>query len=249
MPVFRFTLEYDGTDFEGWQRQREPKRTVQGTFEAALSRLTRREVRVTGAGRTDAGAHALAQVATAEAETPLDPQTLQRALNAGLPDDLRIVACSEAPPGFHPRRDAQGKHYRYRVWNRREAAPLLRRVTHHVPYPLALPPMREAASHWLGTHDFKSFETAGSAPESTVRTLQSLEITGENGGELRFDVRGNGFLRHMVRNLVGTLIEIGAGRRKAAEAKPILAARDRSAAGAAAPAKGLVLVSVDYGNL
>jgi len=249
VPVFRFTLEYDGTDFGGWQRQREPRRTVQGSLEAALSRLVRQEVRVTGAGRTDAGAHALAQVATAHVETSLEPENLQRALNAGLPDDLRIVACAEAAPGFHPRRDALGKHYRYRVWNHREAAPLLRRVTHHVPYPLALPPMREAASHWLGSHDFKSFETAGSAPESTVRTLQSLDITGEISGELRFDVSGNGFLRRMVRNLVGTLIEIGAGRREAADAKLVLAARDRRSAGVAAPAKGLVLVSVDYGNL
>ncbi len=203
---------------------------------------------MTGAGRTDAGVHALAQVAAIELSSELPPETLLRAANARLPEDLRVLACEGAPPSFHPIRDATGKHYRYRVWNGREARPLLRRVTHHVPYPLQLPPMRAAAAAWVGRHDFKSFETLGSEPETTVRTLEALEIAGESGGEIRFEVRGDGFLRHMVRNLVGTLIEIGAGRREAASAKAILAARDRSAAGATAPAHGLTLVSVDYGK-
>jgi tRNA pseudouridine38-40 synthase len=168
-------------------------------------------------------------------------------LNARLPEDLRVLRCSEAPTGFHPRTHARAKLYRYRVWNGADSNPLLRRCTHHVIGRLDLAAMRRGAEAFIGRHDFKSFETAGSDPGGTVRTLAALEISGTPGRELRFEAYGDGFLRHMVRILVGTLLEFGLGKRAPEEAAGVLAARDRAAAGPTAPAKGLVLVRIDYG--
>lgn len=242
----RFELAYDGTDFAGWQRQRGDTRTVQGTLEAAFAELAGQPVAVTGAGRTDAGVHAERQVATAEFATDLSPDRVRRALNARLPGDLRLLRCSEAPPGFHPRTQARAKLYRYRVWNGPDPQPLLRRCTYHVMGRLDLGAMRQAAAVFVGRHDFKSFETTGSDPGGTVRILEALEISGLPGRELQFEAYGNGFLRHMVRNLVGTLLEFGLGKRRPEHAPDILAARDRAAAGPTAPAKGLVLVRIDY---
>lgn len=243
-----FLLEYEGTSFQGWQRQLGATRTVQGTLEAAISDLLAQDILVTGAGRTDSGAHAQGQVASAEFDFEQGPVALRRAINARLPEDLRILRCGSVSREFHPRKDSLEKHYRYRVWNGPEQAPLLRRYVYHVPFSLSLSPMRKAASSWLGKQDFKSFETAGSFPASTVRTLKSLKIAGRSGKEICFDIRGDGFLRHMVRNMVGTLLLVGSGRLHPARAKEILLACDRTVAGPAAPAKGLVLVSVDYGK-
>ena len=244
-----FVLEYDGTDFQGWQRQRRSSRTIQGTLEAAISDLIGREIVVTGAGRTDSGVHAQGQVASAEFDFKYDTSVLRRAVNARLPDDLRVLECDSVSKSFHPRKDAVEKHYRYRVWNGSELSPLVRRFVYHVPIPLGISPMRQAAVRWLGRHDFKSFETTGSFPATTERTLRSFEIRGRPGQEICFEIRGDGFLRHMIRNMIGTLILIGLGRRPSSEAERVLLARDRSAAGPAAPAKGLVLMSVYYGNL
>ncbi len=246
MPTFRLTLEYDGTEFAGWQSQAQGERTVQATLAAALAEIAGAPVRVTGAGRTDAGVHAEGQVAAVALETRLDAETLLRAVNAHLPRDLALVACASARDGFDPRREATGKLYRYGVWNAPVASPLRRRRFHHVQGPLDVAAMKDGAAHLVGRHDFASFQAAGSAVTETVRTLHRVELAGQAGGEVTFLVEGDGFLRHMVRNLVGTLLEVGAGRRPAGSLPELLAARDRSRAGPTAPARGLTLVRVDY---
>ena len=246
MPTFRFVLEYDGSDFAGWQSQAQGERTVQATLAAALAEIAGAPVRVGGAGRTDAGVHAEGQVAAAAFETRLDAATLLRALNAHLPRDLAVVACAVARDGFDPRREATGKLYRYAVWNAPVASPLRRRRFHHMPGALDVGALKDAAAHLVGRHDFASFQAAGSSVVDTVRTLSRADVAGASGGELLFSFEGDGFLRHMVRNLVGTLLEIGARRRPAGSIPALLAARDRTQAGPTAPAHGLTLVRVDY---
>lgn len=246
MPTFRLTLEYDGSEFAGWQSQAQGERTVQATLAAALAEIAGEPVRVTGAGRTDAGVHAEGQVAAAVLETRLDAATLLRAVNAHLPRDVAVVGCALARDGFDPRREATGKLYCYAVWNAQVASPLRRRRFHHVPAPLDVAGMKEAAAHLVGRHDFASFQATGSGVTDTVRTLTRVELAGAAGAELAFSFEGDGFLRHMVRNVVGTLLEVGAGRRPPGSLPELLAARDRTRAGPTAPARGLTLVRVDY---
>ena len=246
MPTFRLTLEYDGTDFAGWQSQRQGERTVQDTLAAALAEIAGQPVRVLGAGRTDAGVHAEGQVAAAAFATRLDAGTLARALNAKLPADLTVVGASLAADGFDPRREARGKLYRYALWNGSAPSPLRRRRFHHVREPLDVAAMASAATALVGRHDFASFRAAGSPAAATTRTLERAAVEGEARGEIRFELEGDGFLRHMVRNIVGTLLEVGLGRRASGSLPALLAARDRGAAGPTAPACGLTLVRVDY---
>ena len=201
MPTFRLSLEYDGCEFAGWQIQPGDQRTVQGTLHAAFRRVTGREVRVIGAGRTDAGVHAEGQVASASVETELPPDRLRRALNGVLPPDLAVRECELAPEGFHARYQARSKLYRYRIWNGENRAPLRTTRAHHVPNVLDVEAMRRAAALLLGTHDFAAFQTAGSPVRSTVRTLERLEVEGEPRGEITLLVEGDGFLRQMVRIL------------------------------------------------
>jgi len=245
MASFRLTLEYDGAGFAGWQLQPR-ERTVQGTLQEALGRLVRGEVAVVGAGRTDAGVHALGQVASIHLETGLDASTLLRALNAKLPPDLAVVAACEVPEDFHARFHARGKHYCYRVWNGAARSPLRSQWQHHVPQPLEVAAMVSAAAPLEGRHDFASFQGAGSSVRSTLRTLHRLSVAGQAGDEIRFEMAGDGFLRHMVRNLVGTLLEVGLGRRAPESLQAVLGARDRRQAGPTAPARGLTLVRVEY---
>ena len=246
MPNFRFVLEYDGGGFEGWQAQAPGHRTVQGELEAALGRITGSRCAVIGAGRTDAGVHAEGQVASARCETRLAADELRRALNAVLPRDLAVLALETAPDAFHARRDARAKLYRYAVWNGAVRSPLRERTHHRVALPLDLEAMRAAARPLVGTHDFAAFQAAGSRVATTVRTLRRLDIEGCVGGEVLFFVEGTGFLRHMVRNLVGTLLEAGRGRRDPAGMPALLAGRERARAGPTAPAQGLTLVRIDY---
>jgi len=246
MTTFRFTLEYDGTEFEGWQSQPEGHRTVQDTLEAALRSVTGKSVRVIGAGRTDAGVHAEGQVAGAEIETSMACSELQRALNTVLPRDLAVVGLVEQPSGFHAQHHARSKLYRYRIWNGSWPSPLRARRSHWLRSPLDVAAMREAERCFEGRHDFASLQAVGSDVHDTVRTLHRVEVLGSPGGEVYVEVEGSGFLRHMVRNLVGVLLEVGRGRLEPAAVPSLLAARDRGAAPATAPARGLTLVRVDF---
>lgn len=244
--TFRLVLEYDGTDFEGWQTQSGERaaRTVQGTLEQALTELARGPVRLRGAGRTDSGVHAMGQVASARFVGRLGAQDLLRALNGRLPGDLSVLAVDEVPADWDALREARGKHYRYQIWNGRLRSPLRARRWTWLAEELDLEAMALAAREFVGRHDFAAFQGAGSPTKTTVRLVESFEIEGRAGHEIRMDVRGEGFLRHMVRNLAGTLIEVGRGRWSLAEVREILASRDRARAGPTAPAVGLSLVAV-----
>jgi tRNA pseudouridine38-40 synthase len=243
---WRLLLEYDGTGFAGWQIQPGSRRTVQGALEEAFGALAEGPVRIYGAGRTDAGVHAEGQVANVRAATRLDPARLLRALNARLPGDVVVRLLEPAPAGFHARRDARSKLYRYRLWTGPVRSPLRERFAWRVRPPLDLDALQAAAALLVGTHDFASFRAAGSAARTTVRTLTRAGWRGRVGEELCFEVEGPGFLRHMVRNLVGSLVEVGRGRREAAWMGELLSARDRTRAGPTAPAHGLTLVRVEY---
>ena len=275
MRNFKVVLAYDGTDFVGWQRQASGL-SIQGVLEDALRTLDDRDVTVNGAGRTDAGVHALAQVASFALERSIECDTLLRALNANLPETVRVLSAAEAPPGFNPRFDARSKTYRYRIWNGPALSPFERRYAWHYAGPLDVDAMDAAARRLEGRHDFAAFQTAGSDVATTERTIISSRIvklsttedtkdteeksSSEAGSKLRvlgvlrggalinYDVTGDGFLRHMVRAVVGTLTEIGRGRRPVEWIDDVLASRDRHAAGSTVPAAGLFLVRVDYGE-
>jgi tRNA pseudouridine38-40 synthase len=271
MPTFKIALAYDGTDYVGWQRQANGV-SIQEVIEDALRELDGRAVAVAGAGRTDSGVHALGQVAAFTIERALAPDAVLRALNAHLPDDIRVMSADEVPMSFHPRFDARTKTYRYRIWNGEIISPFERRYAWHAAGALDVDAMRAAARLVEGTHDFAAFQAAGSEVASTTRAVAASGIfTTEDtedaegqtfwparfelrvpralrGGELIvYEVTGNGFLRHMVRAIVGTLAEIGRGRRPVGWMADVLASRDRAAAGPTSPAAGLFLVRVDYG--
>ncbi len=246
MPHYRLTLEYDGAAFEGWQVQRGPHRTVQGVLEAAVTKVTGESVRVHGAGRTDSGVHAEAQVASVTLEVEREAEALRRALAGVLSDDVVVRSCEVVSEEFHPRFDAVQKLYRYRIWNGVERSPLRRTRWHWLRAPLDLSAMQRAAQALEGEHDFAAFQAAGAEVSTTVRKLYRLSVGGAAGAEIVIDAEGSGFLRHMVRILAGTLIEVGQGRRAPDTMPSLLASLDRSRAGKTAPAHGLTLVRVDY---
>jgi tRNA pseudouridine38-40 synthase len=253
--TLKLTLAYDGTEFSGWQRQAS-ERTVQAVLEDALAPIEKRAVTVTGAGRTDAGVHAAAQVASVSLESPIAIGELHRALNATLPDDVRVVRIEAAAEGFSARHDARLKTYHYAIWNGLSVPPPLCRYALHVPPPLDVDTMNEAAALLVGEHDFASFQAAGSDVKSTVRRVVRSAVrpvdvamfvaTAPGDRLLRYEVTGSGFLRHMVRTIAGTLIECGWRRTGADEMRAVLDARDRRRAGATAPAHGLTLWKVEY---
>ena len=246
MRHFRLVLEYDGAAFAGWQAQAGDARTVQGCLRAAAEKISGADARIQGSGRTDAGVHAAGQVASVALETEMEADELQRALNGNLPRDLVVLDVEPSDADFDPRRQAKAKCYAFAVWNGRLHSPLRAARYVHVPEALDLAAMRDAAGHLVGTHDFASFQAAGSDVVHTVRTLGRAEIHGASGDEVFFEFEGSGFLRHMVRNLVGTLLEVGQGRRAPDSMPALLAVRDRGQAGPTAPAKGLTLAWVDY---
>lgn len=255
MPSFRLVLAYDGTEFVGWQRQAEGV-SIQGLIEAAAAELDGAPVTVTGAGRTDAGVHAVGQVASFTLMRALSPAAVLGAMNARLPGAIRVLDVSEVPSEFSARFDARWKHYRYRIWNGPVIPPHERLYVWHVAGPLDLDAMREAAPVIVGHHDFAAFRAVGSDVRSTERTitLSTVEETAPGWGApvavpgrlVTYDVRGDGFLRHMVRAIVGSLVEIGHGRRPPGWLADVLASRDRATAGPTAPAHGLFLVRVAY---
>jgi tRNA pseudouridine38-40 synthase len=245
MPRVRLTLEYDGTDFVGWQRQPNG-RSVQEVLEKALKELLGATVTAAAAGRTDAGVHALGQVVAFDAPRSLPGRAYVRGLSSLLPQDVAVVAAAEVAEGFDPRRWATGKRYRYLISHRPGRAPLLRRTHWELFTPLDVGAMRVAAPALLGTHDFTSFRAADCEAQHARRTLRELELL-PVGEVLRIDVEGTAFLKHMVRNIVGSLVEIGRGRRSPDWLVEVLEARDRTRAGPTAPAHGLTLVEVTYG--
>jgi tRNA pseudouridine38-40 synthase len=253
MTTYRLTLAYDGTDFAGWQVQRPGARTVQGTVEDALRRLSGgARVAVAGAGRTDAGAHALGQVASFVLERAWPSADLARALNALLPDDVRVVAAAAAPEGFHARRHATGKLYRYVLDTGPVQSPLRRRGAGHVAWTLDGEAMRAAAAVFVGRHDFASLSSSGGSVKTTVRTIRRSEMGRDDaasaaGGQAWvYEVEADGFLRKMVRSIVGALVETGRGAWTLGRLQAALQARDRRAWPAPAEARGLTLVRVDY---
>lgn len=241
----RLLVEYDGTSLCGWQRQANGP-TVQGHLEAALARLLSHEAPITGASRTDAGVHASGQVACFRTARPIPLHGIRRGLNSLLPSQIAVREAAEVPEDFHPRFSATGKHYRYTLLVRPDRSPRWRDRAWHYPDPLSIEAMAAAAAPLLGEHDFAAFRAAGCTAATTTRRLDAIEVSQPDPERLIVDVRGNAFLRNMVRILVGTLVESGAGRRTAAQVADILAARDRTRAGITAPAHGLELVEVRY---
>jgi tRNA pseudouridine38-40 synthase len=261
MRQLKLTVAYDGTDLVGWQRQASGV-SVQGLLESALSQIDGAEVHVHGAGRTDAGVHALAQVASARVVNTHDVTTLQRAVNAQLPLAVRVTAVEEAGVDFHARFSATGKTYRYLILQSETASPFLRPYVWHVPRELDVAAMAAAAAAFRGTHDFSAFQSTGGNVSHAIRTVttstvstwtaatparEQLPIAVPDAATLVvFEVSANGFLRHMVRAMAGTLVEVGDKRRPAASISGVLDGRLRAAAGITAPPSGLWLVSVNY---
>ncbi len=262
---WKITIAYDGTDFSGWQIQPgEP--TIQGEIQDALRRVTGENPLPQGSGRTDAGVHALGQVASFALQAPIPPENLQRALNRTLPDAIRILHTERVPDSFHARHSATAKTYEYRVFREPLCPPFLARYVHPCAWPMNFDDMRVAAQFLEGEHDFLSFaatdpelatrnadvESDLSLPVKTsIRTVFSStweQRQSDAGALLVYRVRGNGFLHHMVRNFVGTLLDVGRGRTKIDAIPEIIAARSRAAAGPTAPARGLFLRSVEYGE-
>ncbi len=245
MKNIRIRVQYDGTRYKGWQRQVTTPLTIQGKIEKVLSVMQDEEVTIDGAGRTDAGVHAMAQVANFALETEKTADEIGEYLNQYLPEDIRITQVEEAGARFHSRLNATGKTYRYEclraghydVFRRDYAMTLTRTVS--------LKKMREAAEYFLGTHDFAGFCTHASKKKSTVRTIESIRIE-EHDGRIVMDFHGNGFLYNMVRIIVGTLLEVGYGDRTPESMKELLQSKERKAAGETAPAKGLTLLQVNY---
>jgi tRNA pseudouridine38-40 synthase len=242
--TLKLTLAYDGTRYVGWQRQAAGE-SIQGTLEGVLARFEGAPVTLHGAGRTDAGVHALRQVASARVSFLLDAATLTRALNAQLPGDVRVVSVEDAAADFHARYSARSKTYRYQIRNTPTASPFERYWVWHVPDPLDVQAMNEAAGLVVGTHDFAAFRSVGTEVGSTVRTVSESSWRDSNGF-LTYDVSGDGFLRHMVRALVGTFVEVGRGWRAPADVGALLLGGTRAQAGATAPPHGLILAHVDY---
>jgi tRNA pseudouridine38-40 synthase len=247
MPTFKITLSYDGGPFIGWQRQAEGT-SIQGLIEEALGELDGREVTVAGAGRTDAGVHALAQVASFTLVRDTSPDVVVRSLNGKLPPEIRVQAAEAVPSSFHARFDATSKRYRYRLWNADVLNPFERAYAWHVPGALDVAAMAEAARFVEGRHDFAAFQTVGGAGGPTVRVVTLSNVAGRDDGLVTYEVEGDGFLRHMVRAIVGTLVDVGRGRRSSEWMRDLIASRDRAQAGRTAPAQGLFLVCVGYGG-
>ncbi len=250
MRTVRLTIEYDGTDFNGWQRQR-GQRTVQQTLEEAVESVIQEKVTVIGSGRTDSGVHAAGQVAHFHTSSMIPIQDLERAMNARLPDDISVLEAADARPSFHAQFSARRKIYHYVILNRPQPSPLYRRTATHVPYRLNVRRMRSAAACLIGRHDFRSFMAADAArrerdaEKDTRRHITRLEIR-QRAGLIHIEVEANGFLYKMVRNIVGTLIAVGSGKQPVEWVGEILRSKDRTQAGDTAPARGLTLVRVVY---
>jgi len=245
VPVVKLTLEYDGTRYVGWQVQPNGP-SIQAEVERALATLHKAPRRVTAAGRTDAGVHARAQVASFPEERPLPLSAYVKGMNALLPEDVAVRAASIEPDGFDARRSARGKRYRYVIENGVTRAPLGRLQAWQLFGPLDVAAMREAARHLVGRHDFAAFQAADCGCDHAVREVRRLDVLGEAGGRVEIVVEATAFVKHMVRNFAGTLAEVGQGKRAPGSIPALLASLDRTKAGRTAPPQGLFLEEVFY---
>ncbi|MCR5607920.1 MAG: tRNA pseudouridine(38-40) synthase TruA [Lachnospiraceae bacterium] len=244
MKRIKLTVSYDGTNYHGWQIQNNGI-TIESELNRALTDLFGTEIIVTGASRTDAGVHAIGNVAVFDVETRMPAEKIAYALNARLPEDIIVQTSEEVSDDFHPRHCDCEKTYEYRILNRKMPLPNVRLNSHFICYDLNIELMKEAASCFIGYHDFKSFCAAGSQVQDTHRTIYSLEVN-KYDDMITIRVRGNGFLYNMVRIIAGTLIEVGKGRIKPEDIENIISGADRKLAGPTAPAKGLTLVEIRY---
>jgi tRNA pseudouridine38-40 synthase len=245
MRNIRLLIEYDGTNYRGWQVQ--PKgSTIQGMIEDKLALLTGEPVHLIGSGRTDAGAHAFGQVAHFRTKSKMDVRTFQRALNSLLPPDILIQKVKEVEEGFHARNQSKSKVYEYRILNRNLRSVFHRGYAWHIPQRLDLEEVKKAARNLIGEHDFSSFRSTGTPTRTAVRRVIRAEWKRGRGGLIRFEIEANGFLKQMVRAVVGTLVEVGRGKISAEEFRKIIESKDRKKAGSTAPAHGLFLKEVKY---
>lgn len=255
MRNFKIVLQYEGTRYKGWQKQGKgegdssssasPENTIQGKLELLLSRIAGKPVEIQGSGRTDAGVHAYGQVANFHMDTEDTPEALMEKINTYLPEDIGVISIEEVPERFHSRLNAKSKTYRYRVLNSAVPHIFERRYVYQVPEPLDMEAMRRAAALLTGSHDFKAFTSTRKGKKSTVRTVDSIEID-RVGEEIHFTFSGNGFLYHMVRILMGTLLDVGTGAKKPEDMNTILENGSREYAGPLVPACGLALMEVRY---
>ena len=255
MRHIKIILQYDGTDYSGWQVQKK-ERTIQQIIEDAIYTVTGERLRITGAARTDAGVHAFAQIAAFKTQSNLEPQVFLRAINANIPHDIRVINAEECSEDFHPRYSAKNKTYSYRISHKGAYAVFLRRYSWQVPYQLNCDLMREAVEYLIGKHDFSCFRASGCSSKNPVRTIFKIEIVEDsfvdfmnfkfNVPLIKISIQADAFLRHMVRNIVGTLVEIGRGKQPVSYAKEVLGLKDRRFSGPTAPAQGLFLEEIIY---
>jgi tRNA pseudouridine38-40 synthase len=242
---FKIIIEYDGTRYHGWQRQKKDV-TIQGEIEKALGIMTAKHIVVNGSGRTDAGVHARGQAANFRCDTDLSPGSFQKGLNSLLPEDIVIRECRQVEETFHARYDVKSKIYHYKIYNHPVPAAMNRLYAWSIRKPLNIVAMRSAVSYIIGSYDFKAFEGAGSPRAHTTRHVMAADLIESDHRLLTFRIEADGFLRFMVRNIVGTLVDVGLGKTLPAEFKQILDSRNRTNAGATAPPRGLCLMEVKY---
>ncbi|WP_422448589.1 tRNA pseudouridine(38-40) synthase TruA [Thermoanaerobacterium sp. DL9XJH110] len=240
----RILLEYDGTNYHGWQRQKNAP-SVQEVLERAISAVTGEKIRVIGAGRTDAGVHALGQVANFRTDTRIPVEKLPYAINSRLPEDIAVKGAEIVPDDFHARFSARGKVYTYTIYNAPFPSPLFRNYSYFFPLSLDIEAMQEAAAHFVGEHDFKAFRATGSPVKSTVRRVRRFEIR-KDRNLITMEVEADGFLYNMVRIMAGTLLEVGLHKMEPYEIASVLESGDRTRAGRTLPPQGLCLVKVVY---
>ena len=242
---FKITIEYDGSSYHGWQKQKND-RTIQGEIEKALIKMTGNKVALTGSGRTDAGVHAFSQAANFHCDTNLLPEEFYRGLNSLLPEDIIIKRCKEVNERFHARYDVKSKTYSYRILNCHTSVAIGRQYVWFIRKKLDSHAMRSSIPHIIGIHDFKAFEGTGSPRSHTTRNVFNAKLEQKNTDYLYIEIEANGFLRFMVRNIVGTLVDVGLGKITSDDFRQILISKDRNKAGATAPPHGLFLMHVKY---
>jgi tRNA pseudouridine38-40 synthase len=241
---YRVIVQFDGTEYHGWQFQKPEYRTIQAELIRVLKIIAKKQVTVTGSSRTDAGVHSSGLTANFHLPVTIEPESLKKALNSLLPKDIRITECALMDKSFNARFGASGKTYEYRIFIGQVQSPFSQRFALHIPFPLDLKAMRQASKHFIGAKDFTSF-TSDELDKKKMREVSEFKMRVKND-EIIFTIRGKSFLRYMVRNMVGTIIDVGRGKIKAEDIPAIFAAKDRCRAGQTAPAKGLTLVQVEY---